>query len=223
MHGSAYKGDAIPGCSDLDLKLFLDEQAFTEYGQLPLAVGMAIQRDLAQIDPAPFQYIQSYARGPHPQPDYVDLVPGAYHLLVGRLPFAEATAAQLHRSACNALSALSPYPAYMAHAFLEHGGGKLERAVRFACTDVWPTLNHIVTLQQGEGTRGWRLPKRQVMALLAPESELARTIHAFYSSVVAYYQQPPSVEPGLATLANAVAFLTAARGWWDAHGQDMAK
>src|SRR4051812_40016926 len=60
-HGSAVKGGFIPGCSDIDLQLYLEDAAFGEGGQLPIALGLAIHRHLSQIDPAPFQYIQCYA------------------------------------------------------------------------------------------------------------------------------------------------------------------
>lgn len=58
IHGSALKGGFISGCSDIDLQIYLRSEAFTLYGQLPLEICSAIQRDLARIDPHPFQYIQ---------------------------------------------------------------------------------------------------------------------------------------------------------------------
>lgn len=58
VYGSALKGGFIPGCSDIDLRLFLDERAFGDHHELPFAICLAIQRDLAQIDQAPFRYIQ---------------------------------------------------------------------------------------------------------------------------------------------------------------------
>lgn len=57
IHGSALKGGFIPGCSDIDLQLYLNEEALEPDGSVPPGLGMAIQRDLAKIDPAPFQYI----------------------------------------------------------------------------------------------------------------------------------------------------------------------
>jgi hypothetical protein len=38
IHGSAYTGDFIRGCSDIDLKLYLDENAFS--AGLPLLSGI---------------------------------------------------------------------------------------------------------------------------------------------------------------------------------------
>ena len=49
VHGSAVKGGFIPGCSDIDFQLFLDDAAFTWYGELALEVGFSIQRDLRKM------------------------------------------------------------------------------------------------------------------------------------------------------------------------------
>ena len=38
--GSAVKGSFIPGCSDIDLKLYLEDSAFVSKWQLPLQVCM---------------------------------------------------------------------------------------------------------------------------------------------------------------------------------------
>src|SRR5687767_978720 len=63
-HGSAVKGGVIPGCSDLDLQLYLQDGAFSAPGELPLSLGLALHRDLVQIDPAPFSAIQCFAFPP---------------------------------------------------------------------------------------------------------------------------------------------------------------
>jgi hypothetical protein len=84
IHGSALKGGFIPGCSDIDLHVYLDDAAFTAQGQLPLEFCLSIQQELAQIDPAPFQYIQCYALPPRLPAHHIGPVPGAYQMLIGR-------------------------------------------------------------------------------------------------------------------------------------------
>ncbi len=111
VHGSALKGGFIPGCSDIDFKLYLDAAAFDGGGQLPLRLCLAIHRDLSRIDPAPFRYIQCVAlAAAGAAPDFVGPVPGAYHLLAGRLPEPESTAQRLRDAARRALAALDPAP-----------------------------------------------------------------------------------------------------------------
>lgn len=217
LHGSALKGDFIPGCSDIDLKLYLRDEAFTGAGnELPFELAAAIQRDLARIDPAPFQYIQCYAERSAPRAGQLGPIPGAYHVVTGSLPVSEATDAQLLASAHAALDQLDPYPAYISSTLLQHGGGKLERAVRLACTDVWPTLYQVLCAQQPEPAHIWRLPKRQAIALLPSGSPLRVAIEDFLASVTAYYgaqADARSAERGVEALRHAVAFLTAARDW----------
>ena len=61
IHGSALKGDFIPGGSDIDFHLYLKEKLFHENGRLPIELILNIHRDLARIDPHLFRYIQCEA------------------------------------------------------------------------------------------------------------------------------------------------------------------
>lgn len=49
IHGSALKSGFIPGCSDIDLQIYLRSEAFTLYGQLPLEICSAMQPKLASL------------------------------------------------------------------------------------------------------------------------------------------------------------------------------
>ena len=212
-HGSALKGGFVPGCSDIDLQLYLDEAAFSA-GKLPLGLAMAIQRDLAQIDPAPFQYIQCYAHSARLPDGYVGPIPGAYQIIAGRLPISEATDAELRAAARQALATLDTRPAFVLRTLLQHGGGKLARQARLLCTLIWPTLYQVVTLQQAHAAEVWGQPKEQAIALLPEQSELGRTIRLFHSAVRAYYPEQSSVEGALALFESGFAFLEAAKTWW---------
>ena len=221
VHGSAFKGGYISGCSDVDLKLFLRDEAFSgPDGRLPLALAARIHADLAQIDPAPFQYIQNRVERADLAGDQLGPIPGAYRLLYGVLPMPEATEAQARASARAALDRLDPLPAYMVSGLLDSGGGRLERLARFVCTDVWPTLYQAVSLQQAEALAVWRLPKRAVIALLSPDSPLRPPIETFYTCALVYYGDGPdadsSTERALALIEQAASFFAATRAWWDA-------
>ena len=123
-------------------------------------------RDLAHVDSTPFQYIQCYAERSVPREGQLSPVAGAFHVVLGHLPVPEATAGQLRAAARSALERLDPYPDYIAKDLLQHGGGRFERAIRFACTDVWPVLYQVLCLQQPDPVQVWTLPKRQAIALL---------------------------------------------------------
>lgn len=220
VHGSALKGDFIPGCSDVDLKLYLRDEAFTgPGGRLPFALAAGIQRDLARIDPSPFQYIQGYAERAAIPDGQVGPVAGAYHLIWGRLPVPEAGAGELRDSARAALDRLDPYPDYIASGLLDRGGGKLERTLRFTCTDVWPVLYQMLCVEQTDPVPVWGLPRRAAIALLPAGSPRRGAIEAFYARVVAYYGGAPTVEAALAVLEAAVRFLAEAKAWWREAGK----
>ena len=51
VHGSALKGGFIPNCSDIDFQLYLNDM-------LSLETCLSIQREISEINPAPFRYIQ---------------------------------------------------------------------------------------------------------------------------------------------------------------------
>ncbi len=216
VHGSAYKGGFIRGCSDVDLKIYLRDDAFDgPTTRLPFALAAAIQRELSRVDPAPFQYIQCYAeRSRPPAEGQIGPIPGTYHMVVGRLPVAEATADQVRTSARAALDRLDPYPDYIAKDLLQHGGGRMARSVRYACTDVWPVLYQVLCLARPDPIAAWSLPKPTAIALLPDGSPLRSTIADFYTAVTAYYANEPTVDRAIDVLRLAVAFRQAARSWW---------
>ena len=209
-HGSAVKGGYIANCSDIDFQLYLADEAFAADGELPLPLGLAIHQELAQIDPAPFRYIQCYALTRHLRPGWIGPIPGAYHLVAGKIPVPLATADELLTGAKKALAALAPDPINL----LSHGGGRLERQVRLHCTKVWPVLYQVVALQQADPIRVWNLPKPAVIALLPATSELGQLIRAYDQAVRAYYPTEHSVVDGLQVLEQGTAFLLAAKRWW---------
>lgn len=214
VHGSAVKGGFIEGCSDIDFQLYLTAGAFAAHGSLPVEVGLAIQNDLAQIDPTPFRYIQCYALPAHGREDFTGPIPGTYQILAGSLPVAEANAAELLRAAQTALDALVPTPDYISHGLLEHGGGRLQSYVRLLCTDVWPTLFHILTVESGTPVAVWNLRKADAVAQVSEGTSIGAAIRAFDDAVRAYYPEERSVDDALQVIDTGIHFLHAATRWW---------
>ena len=220
VHGSAYKGGFIPGCSDVDMQLYLEPSAFTDDGQLPLERCIAIHRDLARIDPAPFGYIQVRALSRIPSPDHVGPLPGAYMVVTGSMPLPGATEWPFREAAEAALPRLGPVPAYLPGGLLDHGADRLARQVRWLCTEVWPALYHLLSLRTGDALAVWRLPKEQAIALLPADEVPGSAIRAFYAPARAHYPAQATVDGALAVIETSVAFLGAARAWWDSELQN---
>jgi hypothetical protein len=219
-HGSAVKGGVIPNCSDLDFQLYLDDEAFAWHGQLPLALGYAVRRDLEGLDLWPFRYLQCYPRRCEAEPGWVGPIPGAYHLLAGRLPVPEATARDLRQAAQRALAGLDPAPDYLIGKLLGPGSERFSRALRLLCTQVWPVLYQVLTLQSEDPIALWNLPKQAAITRLSPGDPLGQSIRRFHASVTAYYPAEEGLEGALALIDSGVSFLQAARDWWEARGTE---
>jgi hypothetical protein len=224
IHGSALKGGFIPGCSDIDLQLYLKDEALEPDGSFPVSLGIAIQRDLAQIDPAPFQYIQCYElAGAFMRarfPDWIGPIPGAYHMLTGHLPIPEATEEQVQQRAKQRLESIATVRGRVASGLLQHGGGKLPRAVRFLCTDIWPTLYSMLSYQADRPFDIWRLPKEAAIALLPETDSRGRAIRLFHQAVWHYYTADQSIDAALAVIEQGVLFLRAAEEWFEGNNAE---
>jgi hypothetical protein len=222
-HGSAVKGGAIPGCSDLDLQLYLDPAAFDAEGNLPVDMSLALARDLAAIDPSPYSYIQCYA-WPCALPDgYVGPIPGAYAVLAGRLPIPEATAVALRASARRLLAKPDPLPSDLLPSLLTSSPAHIQRRARLSCTDVWPALYAVLALRHDDPIRVWKLPKQEAMALLPPNSALAAAYHPFYAAVRDYYPAQDSPARGLDIIAAGVTCLRAVKDAWRAWRENVGE
>jgi hypothetical protein len=216
VHGSAVKGGVIPNCSDIDFQLYLRDAAFSDRGQLPLDLGMAVRQDLEGIELWPFRYVQCYARRAQPEPGLVGPIPGAYHLVAGELPVPEATAEDLRLSARKALDDLDPSPNFLMGKLFGPGGVRLERNLRLLCTKVWPVLYQVLTLQQPDSDpiSLWCLPKEEAIDSLPHGSRLHQAIQAFHNAVWAYYPEEDSLDYALTLIQTGLGFLQAAADWW---------
>jgi len=225
--GSAVRGDVIPGVSDIDFHLYLQPSIFINadghQNILPLELGLAIYRDLAQVDPAPFRYIDGGAETDHLPEGHLGPIPGNYHLLAGILPYAEATNAQVKVIAQQELNRLNPLPAFVSDALLQYGTGRgdLSHTVRQLCQTVWPVIYHVASLQQEDALTVWRLPKNRVIHFFSVEDALGRTIRAFDATMRLYYPTEASVDMALNLIQAGVKVLQSASQWWlNADGSD---
>lgn len=220
IHGSVYKGGIIPGCSDIDLQLYLENEVFDSYGGLPIELAVAIQRDLSIIDTRPFQYIQTYAFPRTPQPTIerkhrIGPIPGAYHILRGALPIPEATEEELLAGSHRTLQQITHWIANAPGDLLEHGSGRLQRAARFMCTDVWPALYSLLTLRDGHPFAIWKLSKEKAIALIAEDDPIGQGIRVVYHLAHSYFgQEEQTTEGALQVIEQGVKFLREAERWY---------
>ena len=221
VHGSALKGGFIPGGSDIDFQLYLEDAAFDTHHNLPFDTAVAIQRDLEHIAIAPFQAIQCFPRpAGYALPgheEWVPPIPGAYHVVLGRLPIAPATPGQVRSAARRALGALNLVPFDIANNLLDYAPGRMTRLVRLLSTAVWPTLYHVLTCQAADPLAPWRLPKTDAIALLPETEPLSVEIQEFDACLRAYYQAGQPDAAGLAVIEQGVRFLRVVEVWYRIH------
>jgi hypothetical protein len=215
-HGSAVKGGVIPNCSDIDFQLYLHDAAFSWHGQLPYELGFAIRRDLEGIRLWPFRYVQCYVRHHALEPGWVGPIPGAYHLVAGRLPVREATADDLRRSARRAMEELDATPDFVMGKLLGPGGVRLERSIRLLCTRVWPILHQVLIVQapKSDPVALWCLTKDEAISRVPDNTPLRNAIQAFHRAVRAYYPGEDSLEDALEVIRTGLDFHQAVEAWW---------
>jgi len=217
-HGSAVKGGIIWGSSDVDAVAVVHPERLTGHGELPLELAVALHRDLARIDPAPFRYLQAYVSPAQPVGSKagIGFIPGTFHIVTGARDVPIATGVELLAAARHALGKLDPDAARagISNALLNHGEGRLDRQVRWTCTDVWPLMYHVACVHLDDGLAAWQRTKHEVLALLADDPVLGEPLAHWFRVVTDHYAHGETLESALATLSAAAAFYDAAAQWF---------
>ena len=213
-HGSVVKGGIIEGCSDIDLHLYLEDDAFRAPQQFLLDAGFRIRTDLIKLDPAPFRYIQCYPQSSKLRAGWVGPIPGAYHLIAGDLPVREASAVDLRESAAKALSALDPNPMRIVQSLLGRGAGRFSRNLRLLCTQVWPTVYQVLVVSGDDPFATWSLPKDEAVHRL-PDGPRAQA-QPFLDGLMRYYPTEQDTQLAQSLVESGHALLAEAKEWYEA-------
>ena len=171
-----------------------------------------IHRDLTKIDIYPFSYIQCEAYQQNFQKTTTPPVPGAYHLIAGKLPIKAATNQQLKESAKRSLDHLEVTPRFLSN-LLDHGEERLTRLVRLLSTQVSPIIYHILAIEKENAIETWQLPKNEAIKLL-PTKEMRFYAEQFYESAKRFYPEKKSIEDALGMVQYGVSFFQSAKHWY---------
>ncbi|MCX7921977.1 MAG: hypothetical protein N3B21_08200 [Clostridia bacterium] len=214
VHGSAVKGGFIPGCSDIDFKLYLRGSAFNSYGKIPIELGLKIQKDLSSICPKPFRYIQCDVKNIDTLKNDIGLISGTYQVVSGTPQINEATNEQLIENAKKSLENLKAVPDFIIDCLVEHGGERLSSNIRLLCTKVWPILYSVLVLEKRDALYVWNLPKDKAIQLTDGNTPLGKVIREFYNAVVKHYPNESSIDNALEVIKTGVDFLEISKVWW---------
>ena len=225
LHGSALKGGAIPGYSDVDFQLYLAPECFDEHGALADEQAFALQE---RIGPLPWQE----AGYRYPQASFLDVrrlpewwtgpIPGAYRVLFGRLPAdAIASAEGLRASSRRYLS--DELPARIRSGvgnFADADDATLPRRVRLLGTDVAPAVFALIAYDAPDALELWALSKLEALVRLEaryPGVAGPADARRFFDNVRILYGGEFEPELGRQTFRAGVAFLR----WAERLGQAL--
>jgi hypothetical protein len=216
-YGSAVKGGAIEGSSDVDVAAFVTPELLTSGGELPLDLTLALHHDLAKIDPLPFRYLQG-----HVYPDGVragsGFIPGTFQVVLGSPEVQLASGEELLKAAESALGTFdaSAIRDRLSNALLDHGEQRLSRQVRILSTnDVWPTMYHIASIHEGDGVKAWQCTKPEIVSILGNDQFIGPPLAAWMKAITHHYSTGESVTSALNAIEAGCAFLDAVARWTD--------
>jgi len=167
-------------------------------------------------EPTPFCLIQCRAFAMFPE-GHTGLVPGAYHLLAGRMPIAEATLEELVLSARQTFQQLIPLPPKLLGSLMEHGKG-IWRGRYGGCVPV--SGQHSISSWFCRATIPLRCGdcrnQRRSHCFL-PRAPQEGPFARFFKRRGPTTPTEQSIEEGLQVIATGMVSLQAAHGWWQEH------
>jgi hypothetical protein len=87
--------------------------------------------------------------------------------------------------------------------------------VRKLCVQVWPVLYQMLALWYDDPVWAWGMAKPQAITALPLDSPPGEANRAFYAALLQYYPGQQSVDAALGIVERGVAFLSAAKQWWE--------
>ncbi len=225
LHGSALKGGAIPGYSDIDFMVFLTSDCFGENGDLSDDLVFAIQE---RVGPLPWReagylYPQAYFHDARRLPSWwTGPVPGAHRVLWGALP-PEAVPTPDRLRAASLRYLKEELPAAIAadlRNFADADDASLPRRVRLLGTRVTPAVFALVGHDADDALELWALPKFEALALLEaryPDSGGPGLARRFYEIVARLYGAAFDADLAREAFRTGIAFLR----WAEAVGRKL--
>jgi predicted nucleotidyltransferase len=167
--GSTVKGGFIPWLSDLDLHVYLEDDAFAYSDFLKLELGLALQEKMDKLirkydfGGGPVQVIMINVSKPK---DWSGSLPGTYELLYGdecpdQIPTVEY---MLEKDAENLRNPSYGYGAV--NSFVDKTSDALPGYVRRLNTVVTPTFYRVLSVLTKDPYRAWKMMKFEVLEAL---------------------------------------------------------
>lgn len=182
IHGSVITKDFIPCCSDIDIKLILNDT------NLELSKYYEIHKELSKIEVTPFRYIQCDILSKSSTENNSAFISGTYEVIYGDNSIVEMTPQQLIKNSIESIRALDALPKFAYESLLDHGGQRLSQNTRLMITKIWPALKNYLIVKGYDPILVWRLSKLDTINELRNQ-ELKSMFESFYDSVTKYYPE----------------------------------
>lgn len=187
--GSTVKGGFIPGLSDVDLHVYLKDDAFEFSDFLKLELGLKLQEKMGQLikkydlGGSPIQLILLNVS--LPKDNWTGGIPGTFILLYGdKSPETPPKVEEILEQDQRNLQDVN-YPYRLIHSFVDKSDAELPRYVRSLSPAVTPILNRVLSLLTKDPFRAWKMNKPEAIAALEKSPlkearELAALAKDFY-------------------------------------------
>ena len=180
--GSTVKGGFIPGISDVDMHIYLKEEAFEHRDYLTLELGLKLQEKINDllhrydIGCSPIQVIPINVSMPK---FWSRSLPGTYIFLYGdECPEPEPEAEKMLED--DILNLQYQYPNYaysLVNSYADKGNEELHQFVRRLNPAVTPTFNRVFSALTEDPFKAWKMTKFEVLdALEQLEDESAKCL-----------------------------------------------
>jgi hypothetical protein len=195
LHGSAFKGGAIPGYSDIDLHVYLTPDCFGPDGRLPDETIFAFQESFSLLPWNAAYYPQVFFLDRHRLPDgWIGPPADTYRELYGALPASlRPTDEQIREGARQHLRDLPRHIASTLDGYIDDTARTVTRRLRLLGTVVTPTIFALLAHAAGDPASVWAQSKFEALKQL--EGRYARTegpplARSFYEQVASIYRSP---------------------------------
>ncbi|RKY00431.1 hypothetical protein DRP77_11490, partial [Candidatus Poribacteria bacterium] len=180
LKGSLVKGDFIPGYSDVDIHVLVDDEVMEGPRALRLEEALEVQRRIGKLRPQDYGvwgFQIFFLSAQNYPPDWSPPPPGGYVLLYGEIPEGmEETIEEQLRKARFSLIRIPGYISYLLERLVDKPDERLVEVVRLTGAILKAVLYNAASLLTGDPPSVWRMPVWDVLSRwgdeLCPEGHL---------------------------------------------------
>lgn len=190
LYGSAHRGDFVPFCSDLNLRLILPHDCFDPSGALDPKRALFVRRILEGVELAPFRALSIDVWDSYEFEGRI-FVPGSFRVVHGQAELHDPDVRQMLVEARLKLAKLPERLAYHARKLLQLEREGLMQQLAELAQDVTRALRFLWALENNAPLESWRRHRLEIASSLC-DRELAEASIGFLEENAALFQKQRS-------------------------------